>query len=701
MKKKGLLVLLSSLCLCLFAAASEIAPTKVAGKTGIYSDRTLVLALDVDSEGCSLVFFTAKDRPFSAPLEIGAPRSSSEKATQLEIVLYGPSGETFTKRVPLRGICLLHSAGTDPHVEGDTTKVHRDTVTVELPELERFDKVEVAYYVEGYRGPERITLGVFDLLPEKFYRAAGNLGYCDLSIRPDFETAAAQTEIMTPGTVHWPEEYSDPDIYTVHGNGSEVSSRINVVIVPDGYTYAQKSTMQTHAQNLVNYFRNKTPFKEHDAFMNYILVYAYSTQSGTDQCDCSTVVDTAMNTRFPKINATCGHSDNRCLYYGTGNGGPNCDPNTSSANISAAELRAPADDITLVMVNTSRYGGCGGYRAVYSAGYSGGCPADDIGIHELGHSLAGLADEYTAYSSCGSSASELNTSLDSKNGAWPEWIADIGAPREGADYYTLCIYRPESACEMRSLCASFCRVCNQQWALTFFGHPRVSPTAPVSGQSPGSGVPVQVGKSVDFSVLTRLASGTGVTNGFTWTLQGPGYPTPTVVFTGSPSYSRGFAQAGFYTLTCDVSADTNFVKPSKYGANRETASWTVDASAIPEVSGTDSFRMTASPNGSAVDIIFEDTGSVNYNIYVSNQAGTSPFLVSSGINGKRICAVAKASSESPGMLVAEGVDISSGITGGASLLFFLVAGDNGSGTEGPLGFDSSGGTRSADAYCAK
>ena len=701
MANKVLAIILLSFCLCVAAAASEIAPERVAGKAGIYSERTLVLALDVHSEGCSLVFFTAKDRPFSAPLEAAGPVSSSEKATQLEVVLFGPSGETFTKRVPLRGVCLLHPAGTDPHVEGDTTRVHRDTVTVELPELERFDRVETAYYAEGYRGPERVALGAFDLLPEKFYRAAGTLGYRDLSIRPDLQMEGGRPEIMTPGTVHWPEEYGDTDIYTVHGSGSEVSSRINVVIVPDGYTYAQKSTMQTHAQNLVNYFRSKTPFKEHDAFMNYILVYAYSTQSGTDQCDCSTVVDTAMNTRFPKINATCGHSDNRCLYYGTGNGGPNCDPNTSSANISAAELRAPANDITLVMVNTTRYGGCGGYRAVYSAGYSGGCPADDIGVHELGHSLANLADEYTAYSSCGTSASELNTSLDSKNGAWPEWIADIGAPRQGADYYTLCIYRPESACEMRSLCTSFCRVCNQQWALTFFGHPRVSPTAPVSGQSPGSGVSAQVGASVDFSVLTRLASGTGVTNDFTWTLQGPGYPTPAVVFTGSPSYSRGFVQAGTYTLTCEVTADTNFVKPAKYGVNRESASWTVDASAIPEVSGADPFRMTASPNGSTVDIIFEDTGSANYNIYVSNQPGTSPFLVSSSAGGKRICAVAKADSGNPGMLAAEGVDISSGITGNTDVLYFLVTADNGSGTEGTLGYNSSGGTRTADAYCAR
>ena len=84
-----------------------------------------------------------------------------------------------------------------------------------------------------------------------------------------------------------------------------------------------------------------------------------------------------------------------------------------------------------------------------------------------------------------------------------------------------------------------------------------------------------------------------------------------------------------------------------------------------------------------------------------NQPGTSPFLVSSSAGGKRICAVAKADSGNPGMLVAEGVDISSGITGNTDVLYFLVTADNGSGTEGTLGYNSSGGTRTADAYCAR
>ena len=44
------------------------------------------------------------------------------------------------------------------------------------------------------------------------------------------------------------------------------------VIVPDGYVYAEKATMLAHAQQLVAWFRAKTPYAEHGPFLNYILV---------------------------------------------------------------------------------------------------------------------------------------------------------------------------------------------------------------------------------------------------------------------------------------------------------------------------------------------------------------------------------------------------------------------------------------------
>jgi hypothetical protein len=376
----------------------------------------------------------------------------------------------------------------------------------------------------------------------------------------------------------WPEDFSDPDIYRVEGDETEVDKRINVVFIPDGYRYTEKAVMDAHFDAVVAEFRSFTPYTEHDPFVNYILVYAYSAESGTDQCDCGIVLDTAMATAFPESVPICGDSDNRCLYYQGA-----CET-AAISNIAAAELRAPAIDSTIIMVNTTRYGGCAGARAVYSAGNPA---ATQVGVHELGHSLAGLADEYVSQTGCGISAGEVNTSEDAINGAWPEWIGDIGPPHEGAQYWSECVYRPLDNCAMRNLNQPFCPVCKQKWSLTFFQHARVAPSAPVSSFAPGSSIAVQPGTPTDFSVTTRFAEGPSVTNGITWSVQGPGFPGKTVVATDTESHTQTFFQEGIYTLSVEVIADTNFIKPSEYDANVDTVAWTIVSTFIlppPEVS---------------------------------------------------------------------------------------------------------------------
>ena len=285
-----------------------------------------------------------------------------------------------------------------------------------------------------------------------------------------------------------------------------------------------------------------------------------------------------MGTSFPNAGYPCSDQGNRCLYYGSG-----CDA-SSTTNIVAAEMRAPARDSTIIMVNTNRYGGCGGARAVYSAANSS---ATEVAVHELGHSLAGLADEYSYDPGCGFSADGVNTSTNATDGAWPEWIADLGAPRQGAQYYQQCVYRPVDNCEMRELSQPFCPVCNQRWGLIYFGHPRVSPTAPIASASPSNAGPIDIasGGQVAFSVAARLATGPGVTNNITWRVQGPGYATPTTVATGTTEYTRLFPSPGSYTISCEIVADTNFIKPLRYGANVDTATWTVRVDCTNDADG--------------------------------------------------------------------------------------------------------------------
>ncbi len=462
-------------------------------------------------------------------------------------------------------------------MEGDTIRVHRDSVLVEVPEVAGFDRVDLGYYDGDAYAPSRVDLMSARLDARSFVPAGGKLAYADLAIAaPATGTDSSLNGPIsnTTGSVMWPEDYGDAAKYLIWGSEAEVSRRINIVIVPDGYTHDEKATMEAHAAALVDQFRSKTPYREHSPFLNFTLVYAYSAQSGTDECDCSTVRDTAMNTRFPAGGYECGSMGNRCLYYGTANGGSNCDPNTSDVNIAAAELRAPAKDATIVMVNTERYGGCGGARAVYAAGNPW---ATEIAVHELGHSLAGLADEYGGYTSCGS-ASGINVSTNSSQGSWPEWTGDLGSPAEGGGYYDRCVFRPEASCDMRALGEPFCHVCQQRFALAFFGHPRISATAPIASASPAGAVAVQAGVSTTFSVGLRLAEGDNVVNTIAWRVQGPNDSTPRQVASATPSYTTSFSTAGTYTVSCDVTADQNFIKAAKTGANHDVNSWTVTVS---------------------------------------------------------------------------------------------------------------------------
>jgi len=541
-------------------------PALEAETRGKYSDRTLLLGIQVDRYEGRLLSYTAKDRPFVRSLEQPAPRAYRvDETLQLEVTLQGPGGRTHSLRFDAGPLCLEHEPSMDPHVEGDRFVPHRDGFLVEVPEIPGFDRVEVAYYENDRGSLRRKPLGLETLDASRYHRAAGPFEYDDLIVGSSAPATGQDTNSRLASTVIWPEDVSDPDIYLIHGNPADGSRRLNIVIVPDGYTYAEKAAMEQHAADMVAYLRQTSPYDEHDTLINYTLVYAYSQASGTDQCDCGIVVDTAMGTRFPTGATNCGNSANRCLSYGGG-----CDAD-GIANIVAAEQRAPFHDETIIMVNTTRYGGCANSRSTYSAGHSSG---EDVAAHELGHSIAGLADEYVSNSGCGSFAGGINTSFDGVDGAWPEWIGDIGAPDEGAQYWSQCVYRPENNCIMRSLFQPFCAVCRQHWSLTIFGSPRVSPFAPIESQS---AAPTQVvlNDDVTFSVTTRLAQGANVTNQRTWTVDDPTNP-PAVTATGTDAYNHTFNQLGFYTVEFELVADTNFIKPSKNAANVDTVQWIVE-----------------------------------------------------------------------------------------------------------------------------
>lgn len=514
--------------------------------------RTITVAIEANRDSARVVDWSIKDRP---PLH--AWYGIAGENPVFTVVLESAS-MTQIEQIETPGLCVEHGpetpnhevvlpAGYDQTMPGHI-RLHQETFLVELPLPD--EPATISIRLDG-RELDREQI--------------------------DFSNPPTTSELTTPGTVHWPEEFGETEKYRVIGNEAEIDRRFNVVIVPEGYRHDEKATLDANTDALVAKMNLTPPYREHAMFINYILVYAYSTESGTDQCDCGIVMDTAMNTRFPESVPVCGDSSNRCLYYGTANGGPNCDENTSTTNIVAAELRAPARDSTVIMVNTARYGGCGGARAVYSAGASG---AELIALHEEGHVIPspGLADEYAYSLGCGSGRAP-NVCDNTLPPCWPEWIPELGQPREGAKYWQQCLFRPWDTCMMKELAAPFCAVCIQHFSLSLFGNPRISPTAPISSAFPMSPVFATVGTPATFTIQTRLGT---APYQITWKVDGvaiPGCDHATIC-------SHVFPVEGTYDVTVEVIADSSFIKREKDAANKESASWSVVVTACipaPEI----------------------------------------------------------------------------------------------------------------------
>ncbi len=201
------------------------------------------------------------------------------------------------------------------------------------------------------------------------------------------------------------------------------------------------------------------------------------------------------------------------------------------------------------------------------------------------------------------------------------------------------------------------------------------------------------------SSLVFSATAAPPTLGFVyqWTEDGldiPGATTSSLSVTKSAAESHSYNCRISHPPTGCVSVDS----ASSSGA------WTTDAANCPpslgEVSGAGSGHpLQVQEAGSLVNLTFENIGAQNYNVYVSTLPSTLSFAVSTAA-GKKDCDVAWLPALG-GKATVTGYDVTAGIATGSSIYYILVTGDNGSPTEGPLGFTSSGVERTADSYCAK
>ncbi|WP_083936877.1 M64 family metallopeptidase [Longispora albida] len=218
-----------------------------------------------------------------------------------------------------------------------------------------------------------------------------------------------------------------------------VDSRFDLVFVGDGYTASELGTYRQHAQAKWNEIAATAPWSKYRSYVNVWLVEVISAQSGVDNDPTQGAArSTALDMYF-----WCGGTEHLlCL-------------NEAKAQQYAAQ--APAVDAIVAIGNSGKYGGAG-YPSLSTAS-GANASSGQIAIHELGHSVGGLADEYfkTGTTYGGAEPAEPNVT---RSPSGSKWGAYLGRPTpdggvigafQGGYYHEHGIYRPSQDSLMRSL----------------------------------------------------------------------------------------------------------------------------------------------------------------------------------------------------------------------------------------------------------
>jgi len=241
------------------------------------------------------------------------------------------------------------------------------------------------------------------------------------------------------------------DVEAIKVSGDN-DKRINLVILSEGYQSTEFSKFIADATSFSNTMFTQSPFSEYAEYFNVYAIKVPSNESGTDHPGTATDVtepkspvmdvDTYFNTSFDTSNI------HRLLYT-----------YSSSAIYNVLANSFPLYDEPVILVNSSEYGGAGGAYAVFSNGSN----ANDVAIHELGHSLFNLSDEYYAGDRYVREAINMTQETSPSLVKWKNWLNSnaVNIYPYGTSGVAATWYRPHQNCKMRYLNAPFCSVCKE------------------------------------------------------------------------------------------------------------------------------------------------------------------------------------------------------------------------------------------------
>ena len=370
----------------------------------------------------------------------------------------------------------------------------------------------------------------------------------------------------------------------IRDNG-DPANRVDLVVLGDGYAFADLGKFATDVENLTNGLFAQEPFLEYRNFFNVHRVDVISRDSGVDHPERNVFKRTRLDATY-----NCGGIQRAiCVDVAKVN---------AVVDVSVA---ANARDIVLVLVNDAEYGGLGGFIAVASTHAA----VIDLVLHELGHSFGLLADEYeTSPPACDTSVEprEPNVTLETNRNlvkwnqgggppsGWvepstpiPTFGATAGVPGlyDGARYCTAGegMYRPTFDSKMRTLTKPFEQVNEQELVKRIYNF--VSPLD--TSAPPGAQLATFQGEVVDFEVSVPAPSIHALT--VAWFVDGQVQAATDLAF----SLDTTGLEEGSHSVTVEVQDPTSKVRHDPTGVLFDQRVWNVAVSIPIDSDGDGTF----------------------------------------------------------------------------------------------------------------
>lgn len=249
------------------------------------------------------------------------------------------------------------------------------------------------------------------------------------------------------------EDILGPPVKVVdHGSSDQ---KVDLLFLPEGYTAGELNEFHAHVDHIVGLLQQQSGYSDSWTGFNVWRQDVQSRTSGTG------LNGTPIETAFDTASGVAGLE--RCVFF----------TNPAGQEAALRLARTAGADATIVLVNSTQFGGCAGDKIAVS-----GRPrnvADVVG-HELGHALFGLADEYESDHPSGVCTIGPNVAFSSRLDAlpWSDLVNTDELPTpptasfgtvgafEGGGYCARGRFRPTHNCMMRTLGAGMCPVCKRE-----------------------------------------------------------------------------------------------------------------------------------------------------------------------------------------------------------------------------------------------